>query len=458
MPGTAKKFKFGSGLAVTDEGSGVARIDVAGVGGTNYLVGSGAPGGALGGANDLYEDMLNGDLYQKKLLGTTPTFRSSSAVSQSSVPSVSVPKPSGTVAGDTLILFGYASGGAPPDPSGWQKLASDVYNSPAVSSVWAKVADGNETWPLVINASAGTQWMTFGCLAYSSSGGVDAFANYGSVQTISSPVAPSVVAGYDNEAIVALLVNENGGISFGAPSGFTTRVVSSNNGSVYAADKLQASAGPSGTATIATGAGSVKYSTYSAAIKGAGIQPTWTKIRSGAISGGLALISNTVLSSAGIFDIQNIPQTYNDLVCTLIGRLAYASNSYDDICWLFNNDSGANYSRQYVRGNGNTTQAGEHRNVSLGIDAGFLPTAAQAAGLFGIVNFVIPGYASNAWIKTALFENYCNQIIGIAGAADYFAGGGLWNNTAPINRIQVKGNISPFNFVAGSQLRIYGRA
>jgi len=171
--------------------------------------------------------------------------------------------------------------------------------------------------------------------------------------------------------------------------------------------------------------------------------------------GALTLLSTTTIGTAANFDITGIVGTYNDLVLMLIGRSSWTSN-HDGLQIQFNGDSGSNYSRQDVRGTGTSALAAQGIALSSIQTPDALPTVNALANSFGIVEIVIPGYASTAWSKTLLIKG--GHLEGQSGGEmTTFQTTGHWNNTAAVTRVTLQPVNTPFTFVTGSQLRVYGR-
>lgn len=117
-----------------------------------------------------------------------------------------------------------------------------------------------------------------------------------------------------------------------------------------------------------------------------------------------------------------------------------------------NNDSGANYDAQVVRGRDVTASAvdGQAGATQFNVIA---PGASAAAGVFGAQLLVVPNYAATVAEKSAL---------AIGGFADEAAAGGdagartyHWRSTAAVTRLIFTAG-SASNFLAGSRVTVYG--
>lgn len=159
-------------------------------------------------------------------------------------------------------------------------------------------------------------------------------------------------------------------------------------------------------------------------------------------AGALTLISETVLSVAtASFDFTSIPSTYKHL--KLIGTVKSAVAASEAVVIRFNNDSGANYDDEYVRGGSASASAA----AEAGATRGWIGVADGVNG--NPIEISIPSYARTTLVKGALCTSYqtANQIVATHGMR--------WNSTAAINRITIYQN-SGNNFDTGSTMALYG--
>ena len=156
-----------------------------------------------------------------------------------------------------------------------------------------------------------------------------------------------------------------------------------------------------------------------------------------------------------------MPATYEPIATTTVGSatatvtFSSVSSSYTDIVIIFNgaittgleafgiranNDSGANYSRVVLAGNGSTASS-------------FTETNATNSGM-GIIHtdnsstiIHIQNYSNATTYKTFLSR-------GNAPSSTSRISVGLWRNTSAINRLDFVANSS--TFIAGSTFTLYG--
>lgn len=198
----------------------------------------------------------------------TIAFRSFSTFDNSTgaLSSVPVDKPAGTASGDVLIAFCmyYGQDAGPTPPSGWTEIdyASEVTpktNSGHRLHAWYRVAGGSEpstyTWSMV-NTDL---YSAFAIVCYSgvnTSSPIDGTPSFQFNGTSASMSAASITTTVANAMLVFLgCAGDSAAFSATPPSSFTERVdFYADWRSLYAAEKIQPSAGATGSqiATINT--------------------------------------------------------------------------------------------------------------------------------------------------------------------------------------------------------------
>lgn len=169
----------------------------------------------------------------------------------------------------------------------------------------------------------------------------------------------------------------------------------------------------------------------------------------------ITLLSTTTLVATGTIDVSSISGSYNDLILILISRGTNASAG-EGIQWNFNGDSGSNYYRELTQVTGTGAVSGvETAGGAAALIAGRHPANTGPASTFGVSRLMILGYASTTWKKGVLFSSFDTEALS-TGNIYSINGGGLWNNTAAVTRVQVAGANTPAMAI-GTQLRIYGR-
>ena len=149
------------------------------------------------------------------------------------------------------------------------------------------------------------------------------------------------------------------------------------------------------------------------------------------------IATTTLGSAASSVTFSSISGSYTDL------RIVYATTASADAgnYIRYNSDSGSNYSRTGLYGNGSS--AGSNRDTSsTGIYGPFTMSSAITSNTIDIMN-----YSNTTTNKTCLVR---------AGAANNstVASVGLWRSTAAITSVSI--TCDGANFVSGSTFTLYG--
>lgn len=151
------------------------------------------------------------------------------------------------------------------------------------------------------------------------------------------------------------------------------------------------------------------------------------------------IATNTLTSATSTVTFSSIPATYTDLI--LIVTATSASGGTQDVGIRFNNDSGSNYSRIRLNGNGSAASTGRNQAVTVGYGL-ITTTTAPTVGTVQI----------NSYSNSSTYKNFLYRA---SEASDSAALGVVsWASTAAINRIDVLG--MSYNFAIGSTFTIYG--
>jgi hypothetical protein len=136
-----------------------------------------------------------------------------------------------------------------------------------------------------------------------------------------------------------------------------------------------------------------------------------------------------------------IPQTYTDLV--IIGNTKNTANNGDEVGIRFNADTGSNYSRTRLYGNGSSATGDRSSNTNKG--------ALQINSTSDFTPFIahIQNYSNSTTYKTVISRGNST------GYASAYAS--LWRNTNAVTSITILPD-SGTTFVAGSTFTLYGIA
>ena len=153
------------------------------------------------------------------------------------------------------------------------------------------------------------------------------------------------------------------------------------------------------------------------------------------------IATNTLGSAAASVTFSSIPGTYTDLVLVCVGRSSTGGPS--GIRITFNGDTGSNYSRTTLVGDG-TNASSSRASSQAYIDTPFDGSASQTTPYFVFCN----NYSNSTTYKTGLirFSEPLNRV----GATV-----GLWRSTAAITSI-ILTEASASTFAAGFTASLYG--
>ena len=160
----------------------------------------------------------------------------------------------------------------------------------------------------------------------------------------------------------------------------------------------------------------------------------------------------TAAGGESSLSFSSIPGTYKHLQVRGIIKDASAGANFTSGNFQFNSDSGTNYARHDLNGNGSSASAsGTASTFYIG------PLDVPYAGLtsiFGAVIIDILDYASTSKYKTArFFAGLDTNNATLKGSVDLASG--LWMSTSAINSITF-GTGTANGFAAGSTFALYG--
>jgi hypothetical protein len=157
----------------------------------------------------------------------------------------------------------------------------------------------------------------------------------------------------------------------------------------------------------------------------------------------------TVSSAVSSITFSSIPSTYQHLQVRALVRCSFTGSTAKNITSQMNSDTGNNYYRHYLLGNGSAASAGS--DAGTVIYAGTAVAAGSLASTFGVNVFDYLDYSNTNKNKTVRVLNGFDE----NGAGNVYLTSGLWNSTAAISTLTftVEGG---FNFNQYSQFALYG--
>ena len=157
-------------------------------------------------------------------------------------------------------------------------------------------------------------------------------------------------------------------------------------------------------------------------------------------------ISTTTLATAtGTVTFSSVPQTYTDLVLVTVFATATIN---EDLAVRFNSDTGSNYSRTHLRGNGSTASSSTATSQNLLLLDVDSSGSTLNTGLQTVTHFM--NYANTSIQKSVLSRS--GTLGGSYTGTSLIAG--LWRDTTAISTIGLF--CTSGNFVSGSTFTLYG--
>jgi hypothetical protein len=155
-----------------------------------------------------------------------------------------------------------------------------------------------------------------------------------------------------------------------------------------------------------------------------------------------SIATYTVTSALNTVTFTSIPDTYASLQIRIFARTSSQGNS---AYWTyFNNDlTNSNYSYHLFGGDGSSFSQSSTARPDMG---GVRDNAWSTC----VID--IPDYTNTSKRKTR--RGFSGVIAPSVGSVFY--NGGLWNNTAAVNRIDIRPESNSANFITGSVFALYG--
>jgi hypothetical protein len=184
----------------------------------------------------------------------------------------------------------------------------------------------------------------------------------------------------------------------------------------------------------------------------------WAASGAGGGGGGSAayeLISTTILGSSAasvtFSGLGTSAAAYKHLQIRMVARDSSATADNAGMILRFNSDTGANYVRHRLRGDGSTVSSSASTaqtsiNVYTAVTGG-----GATAGAFGVAVIDLLDFASSIKNKTTKALTGFNAAAGNAVELD----SGLWLSTAAVTDIGITASASA-NFATGSRFSLYG--
>ena len=181
----------------------------------------------------------------------------------------------------------------------------------------------------------------------------------------------------------------------------------------------------------------------------------------GTLSGGVAAATGSYESIASYIGtgsgsnitFTSIPGTYKHLQLRVIAKDTYTSGSGESTTGVltFNSDTGSNYARHQMQGNGTNVQASGSASTT-GLQP-WMGTYGTATNIYGVAIIDIHDYSSTTKYKTV--RSFAGADANVASASwTVRLTSGVWMSTSAITSITLDVLISGFD--TGSTFALYG--
>ena len=167
-----------------------------------------------------------------------------------------------------------------------------------------------------------------------------------------------------------------------------------------------------------------------------------------------SIATATGTGSSGTITFSSIPSTYQHLQIRLLGKITGTGFYRDDLYLRLNSDTGTNYSRHQLQGDGASASAGGAASSTY-IDCGRIVSsdAAIADTMFTAI-IDIHNYASTTQNKTVrIFAGADGNIAD--NSFRVWLGSGAWLNTSAVNSITFR-PASSNSFTTTTSVALYG--
>ena len=165
-------------------------------------------------------------------------------------------------------------------------------------------------------------------------------------------------------------------------------------------------------------------------------------------------IATTTVGAGGSSTItfSSIPSTYQHLQLRYIARDTLAAADVSGVVIRFNSDSGTNYTRHYLLGDGGSVYAGAGINRTS-IGGGLVLSGGSPASIFAVGVIDVLDYADTNKFKTyRVLSGVDTNTTSPVGYVDFESA--LWRSTSAITSITI--TLPSGNYAQYSQFALYG--
>jgi hypothetical protein len=152
---------------------------------------------------------------------------------------------------------------------------------------------------------------------------------------------------------------------------------------------------------------------------------------------------------AASITFNNIPQGFSDLIIQASARDSATYSPYVAGVVRFNGDSGANYSKTILYGNGSSASSSRTQGDTFLFFLDETSSSGVTANTFGVSTLTIPNYSGGSY-KSCIIDTVTENN---SSASELIPVAGLWRSTAPITSLTISAAVS---FVQYSTFTLYG--
>jgi hypothetical protein len=167
----------------------------------------------------------------------------------------------------------------------------------------------------------------------------------------------------------------------------------------------------------------------------------------------VTLISTATPSGTGTVSFTSISGSYKHLKIIGVGRSSTSGAGSTVVKMQFNGDTGSNYAREVLFGNGNGSASKDLVTGQAQISPAEVPTDGAATDYPGSFEITIPLYSGTTFKKTA-HSHYMNLNNTTTGSLFALVTTGTWDNTAAITQVDLI--LTSGNWKSGSTISLYG--
>ena len=179
----------------------------------------------------------------------------------------------------------------------------------------------------------------------------------------------------------------------------------------------------------------------------------WASAQQRALVNSYESISTVTVGSGGSAEVNftSIPSTYSHLQIRIFGKLSITNDpALENILFQFNGDTGNNYTRHGIDGNGSIVSA--YGNADLPRNYAILPRSYSGqTNMFGAAIVDILDYANTNKYKTQRVLAGAD----LNGSGQIALISGVWRNTNAISSIKIF-NFTTTTFLQYSSFALYG--